>query len=71
MDWTLPANITLDLSGYGCNGSEGVLYISQSSRTGASPLDGLGSLPGQSLVCVCVWGSLTPLQRCSWHILQP
>ena len=46
--------------------NEGVLWISQSSGiTGTSPSDCLGSYPGHSL-----WGGLTPLQRCSWCILQ-
>ena len=33
----------------GINGNEGVLYIPQSSRTGASPSDCLVSCPGHSL----------------------
>ena len=47
-------------SGSVSNGKEGLIYIPQSSRTGALPSDGLMSYPG-----------LTCLQRCSWYILQP
>ena len=52
----------------GSNGDEGVLHIFQSSRTGASPSDGLVSYPEQSLDRV---GGLIPLQRCRRRILQP
>ena len=53
-------------SGHGSNGNKRVLHIPQSSSiTGASPSDCLVSYPGHSL------GSLTPMQRCSWCILQP
>ena len=38
-----------DQNGPGNNGNEGVLYIPQSSRTRASPSDGLVSYPGHSL----------------------
>ena len=38
------------------------------SITGTSLSDCLLLYPGHSL---CVWGGLTPLQRCSWCILQP
>ena len=46
-----------------------ILCIPQSSSiTGTSPSDCLVSYPGHSLG----WGgSLTPLQRSSWHFLQP
>ena len=36
---TLMGTTTLGLSGPGSNGNEGVFYIPQSFRTGASPLD--------------------------------
>ena len=36
----------------GCNGSERVLYIIQSSRIGASPLDGLVSYLGHLGTCI-------------------
>ena len=46
---------------------KGRLYIPQNSNIiGASPPDGLMSYPGHSLVA----GGLTPLERCSWCILQ-
>ena len=48
------------------NGNKGLFHISQSSRTGASLLDGLVSYLGHSL-----WRGLTSLQRCGWRILQP
>ena len=54
-------------SGPGSNGNEVVLYIPQSSSiTGTSPSDCLESYPEHWL-----GGGLTPLQRCSWCILQP
>ena len=54
-------------SGPGSNGNEGVLCIHQSSSiTGTLPSDCLESYLGYSL-----GEGLTPLQRCSWCILQP
>ena len=49
-------------SGRECNGNEGLLHTHLSSRTRASPADGLVSL---------VRRGFTPLQRCNQHILQP
>ena len=40
--------VTPSLRGPGSNGKKEVLHISQSSRTGASPSDGLVSYPGHS-----------------------
>ena len=57
----------LGQSGPGSNGNEGVLHIHQSPRiTGTSPSDCLESYTRHSLGR----GGLTPLQRCSWCILQ-
>ena len=39
IDWTLTGTATLSKSGPGSNGNEGVLYIPQSSRTGALQSD--------------------------------
>ena len=47
--------------------NRGIILWVQSSRTGSRPSEGLVSYPGHSLV---QW-YLTPLQKCSWHILQP
>ena len=56
----------LPLCGLGNNSNKGVLCILQSSSiTGASPSDCFVSY--QDTHCK----SLTPLQRCSWCILQP
>ena len=55
---------SLDQSGPGNNGNEGLLHIPQSSRTVVLPSDDLVSYSGNLL------GSLTPLQRYSWGILQ-
>ena len=55
-----------DQSESGSNSNEGVHHITESSSTGASRSDDLVSYPEHSLV-----KSLTPLQRCSRHILQP
>ena len=61
-DVTIPGQ-----SGPGSDGNEGVLCIPQSpSITGTSPSDCLVSYPEHSF-----GGGLTPLQRCSWCILQP
>ena len=58
---------TLGQSGPGSDGNKDVLCILQSSSiTGTSPSDCFVSYPGHSLV-----GGLTPLERCSWCILQP
>ena len=54
-------------SGLGSNINERVLYIPQSSRTGASLSDCLVSYPGHLLG----GGVLPLLQRCTWCILQP
>ena len=43
---TLTGTTTSDQSGPESNGNEGVLYIPQSSRSGALPLDGLVSYAG-------------------------
>ena len=51
-------------SGPGSYGNEGVLYIYQSSRTGASMSDGLVLYPG-------VRRGLTPLQRCCLYSTTP
>ena len=45
-DATLTGFTTLGQSGHECNGNEGVLYIFQSSKTGASRLYSLLSYPG-------------------------
>ena len=42
MDGTLTGTTTLDQSGPGSNGNEGLRHISQSSRSGTSPSDDLG-----------------------------
>ena len=49
VDPTLTGTTTLNLSGPGSNGNEGVLHILQGSRTGASPSEGLVSYLGHSL----------------------
>ena len=46
---TLSDATTLRKSGSGSNGNERVLYIHQSSKTGASPADSLVSYPWSSL----------------------
>ena len=51
-DWTLTGTTTLGQSGPKSNGNEEVLYIPQSSKTEASPSDGLVSYPGHLLVGV-------------------
>ena len=67
IDRTLSGTTTLDQSGPGSNGNEGVLCIPQSfSITGASPSDCFVSCTGTFM-----GGGLTPLQRCCWGILQP
>ena len=68
IDRTLSGASTLDQSGPGSDGNEGVLLLPQiSSITGASPSDCLASYQDTSL-----WsGVLTLLKRCSWCILQP
>ena len=56
-----------DQSGPGSDGYEGILRFSQSSSiTGASPSNCLMSYLEYSWSRGC-----TPLQRCSWRILQP
>ena len=67
IDRTLSGATTPGQSGPGSDDNEGVLYISQISEAGVFPSDSLMSHPGHSLR----WGGLTPLQRCSWCILQP
>ena len=59
IDRTISGATTPDQSGLGSNGKDWILYIPQSSKSGALPLDGLMSYPGHS------GGGLTPLQRCS------
>ena len=66
MDGTLSESTSLGQSESESNCYEGVLHIPQSSRIEASPSDILVSYPGHSLE-----RGLTPLQRCSRHILQP
>ena len=68
IDRTLSGATTPGQSGLRSNGNEGIPQIPQISKAGASLLDGLMSYLGHSL-----GGrrSLTPLQRCSWCILQP
>ena len=67
IDSTLSGATTLGLSGPGSNGNKEILSIPQSSIiTGSSPSNGLVSYLGHSF-----WvGGLTPLERCSQHILQ-
>ena len=66
LDRTFSCATTPDQSGLGSDGIEGVIHKPQnSSITGALPSDCLVSYQD-----TC-WGSLTPLQRCSWCILQP
>ena len=48
IDRTLSGASTPGKSGPGSNANEGALHISQSSKTGASPADGLISYPGYS-----------------------
>ena len=63
---TLSGATTLGQSGPGSDDNKRVLRIPQSSSiTRAILSDCLVSYPGYLL------GSLTPLQRCSWCILQP
>ena len=49
IDKTLSGATTLGYSGPGSNGNEEVLHIPQSSKTGASPSEGLILYPGYSL----------------------
>ena len=49
IDVTLTGTTPLGQSGPGSNENEGVLHIPQSSRTGASPSNGLVSYPEHSL----------------------
>ena len=65
IDGTLSGLTTLSQSGPESNSNEEVLQISQSSRTWASPSDGLVSDPRHSSR-----GDHTSLPRYSWHILQ-
>ena len=53
IDKTLSSATTPGQSGPGSNGKEGVLYISQSSKTGTSPLDCFISYPEHLLVRGC------------------
>ena len=46
---TLTSSINLGQNGPGSNGNEGIFNISLSSRTGASPSDGLVLYPGHLL----------------------
>ena len=64
----LTGTTTLGQSGPESNGNEGILYIPQSSRNGASSSDGLVLYPGHLLR---LGGGLTLVQRYSWYILQP
>ena len=68
--WPIDGNITdtatLDQSEPGSNSTEEVLHIHESSRTRASPSDGLSSYSGHLMVV----GGLTPLYRYRWCILQ-
>ena len=66
-DRTLTGTSTASPSGHKSNGNEWVLNIPKSSRTEASPLDGLVSYPGH----LFGGNGLIPLQRCSQSILQP
>ena len=66
IDGTLTSTTTQDQSGPGSNGNERVLYITQSSRIGASP-----SYAVQCHTQDTHWGgSLTPLRGGDWYILQ-
>ena len=66
IDRTLSGAATAGQSGAGSKGNEEVFHIPHSnSITGTSSSDYLVSYPGHLL------GGLTPLQRCSWCILQP
>ena len=68
IDKTLSGDTTPGQGGPGSNSNEGVLHIPQgSSITEASPSDCLVSYSGHLLEGVC---GITPLQRCSWCILQ-
>ena len=68
IDKTLSGATTPGHSGPGSDGNKGLLHIPQSSSiTGTSTSDCLVSYPEHSLV----EGSLIPLQRNSWCILQP
>ena len=58
IDRTLSGATNMGQSGPGSNGKEGVFYIPQTSKTGASPSDGLMSYLGHS-------------QRYSRCVLQP
>ena len=49
LGWTLTSTTTPGQSGLESNGHEGVLHVSQSSRTRASSSDGLVSYPGHLL----------------------
>ena len=67
IDRILSGVTTPGQSGTGCDGNEGVLHIPQSSSiTGITSSDCFVSYPKYLF-----GGSLTPLQRCSWCILQP
>ena len=64
---TLSGVTTPSQSGPGSDGNKGVLHIPQSSFiNGASSSDCLVTYNQDTH-----WGSLPPLQRCSWCILQP
>ena len=66
IDRTLSSAMCLGQSWPGSDGKKAVLRIPKSSSiTGASPSDYLVSYQDTR------WGSLTPLQWCSWCILQP
>ena len=65
IDRTLSGATIPGQSGPESNGNEGIPYITQSSKTGGTPSDGLvSSLDFQE------WGGLIPLQRHSQCILQ-
>ena len=66
IDRILLGATTLGQSRQGSNGNEGVLYIPQSSKTGALLSDGLISYPKHLL-----GGALLLVMRCSRCILQP
>ena len=63
--WTQSRDITPSLSGPWINRNEWVHHIPHCSKNGTSPLDGLMFNPGDFA------GSITPLKRYCWYILQP
>ena len=69
IDRTLTSTTIPAQSGLGSNGNEDILYIPQSSRTGASASHSLLSYPGHTVAVG--WGDLNPLERFSRRSLQP